>query len=95
MRILGKLIAFFIFFIILIYSFVYSGIYNVAAIKADPKPFIWLFNNTKENSVRFCSKGIKVPNLDDESLILSGFEHYDQMCVSCPMLLNPLFRLKF
>lgn len=77
------LVVFLVLIIILFSGFMYSGVYNVAATKTESKPIKWLLNTTKENSVRFHSKGITVPNLDDESLFETGFHHFDQMCVSC------------
>ena len=63
--------------------FINSGVYDVAATKPDTEIVKWVLETTKEKSVRSRSKDITVPNLDSESLIETGFHHYDQMCVGC------------
>ena len=63
--------------------FINSGLYNVAATKPDMEIVKWVLETTKEKSVRSRAKDITVPNLDDESLTMTGFHHYDQMCVGC------------
>jgi mono/diheme cytochrome c family protein len=63
--------------------FINSGLYNVAATKPDMEIVKWVLETTKEKSVRSRAKDITVPNLNDESLAMTGFHHYDQMCVGC------------
>lgn len=63
--------------------FINSGLYDVAATKPETGIVKWVLETTKENSVSSRSKNIPVPNLDDESLTMTGFHHYDQMCVGC------------
>jgi len=64
-------------------AFINSGLYDVAAIKHDAKIVKWVLQTTKDKSARSRSKNITAPSLDDESLIRTGFHHYDQMCVGC------------
>lgn len=63
--------------------FIYSGWYNVSGMNQDTGISKWLLNTTKENSIEFRSVDIKVPNLNDSSLIEMGFSHYKEMCESC------------
>ncbi len=63
--------------------FIYSGIYNVSAIKPETGISKWILSTTMDNSVRHHLKDIKVPNLSDSSRIKEGFEHYKEMCESC------------
>jgi mono/diheme cytochrome c family protein len=36
-----------------------------------------------DHSVRAHASGIEVPNLDDSSLVAVGFDHYNEMCITC------------
>lgn len=65
------------------FVFINSGVFDVAATKPESGLVKWVLETTKEKSVRSRAKNLTVPNLDDESLIRTGFHHYDQMCVSC------------
>ena len=62
---------------------IYTGWYNVSGMNQDTGISKWLLNTTKENSIEFRSVDIKVPNLNDSSLIEMGFSHYKEMCESC------------
>jgi len=63
--------------------FINSGVFDVAATKPDSELVKWVLETTKEKSVRSRARDITVPNLDDESLTMTGFNNYDQMCVGC------------
>jgi mono/diheme cytochrome c family protein len=63
--------------------FIYSGIYNVSAIRPETGITKWILETTSDNSVEHHSKGIKVPDLDDSSMIKEGFARYKEMCESC------------
>ncbi len=63
--------------------FIYSGIYNVSAIKPETGISKWVLETTSDNSVEHHSKGIKVPDLNNPSMIKEGFAHYKEMCESC------------
>ena len=77
--IISTLIGLFILALI----FVYTGWYNVSGMNQDTGIKKWFLNTTKENSIEFRTGGIKVPNLNDSSLINLGFSHYKEMCESC------------
>ena len=80
------IITFLVFVIVLIVGgliFINSGLYDVAATKPETEIVKWVLETTKEKSVRSRSKDITVPNLEEESLTVMGFHHYDQMCVGC------------
>ncbi len=64
-------------------AFVYSGIYSVAATYPDSAPAEWLFGNTMDHSVARHARGIKVPALDDPSMIRKGANLYQQTCMFC------------
>lgn len=63
--------------------FINSGVFDVAATKPESGMVKWLLETTKEKSVSSRAKNLTAPNLDDETLLKSGFHHYDQMCVGC------------
>jgi mono/diheme cytochrome c family protein len=61
----------------------YSGILNVSATKPEGKITDWFLNTTKDHSIHSRAERIAVPSLDDSSLVATGFEHYNEMCVTC------------
>jgi mono/diheme cytochrome c family protein len=63
--------------------FIYSGWYNVSANEQENGIMKWVLNTTKDRSIEFRSKDITVPDLNDSSMLKEGFEHYNDMCVSC------------
>jgi mono/diheme cytochrome c family protein len=63
--------------------FMYSGIYNVAAINPPGNLESWFFSTVMDNSVEHHSAGIKAPALDGAATIDSGFQHYSRMCAGC------------
>jgi mono/diheme cytochrome c family protein len=69
--------------LIIVIIFVNTGWYNISAMNVENGIFKWIFTTTKENSIDFRTGDIKVPNLNDSSLIEMGFAHYKEMCESC------------
>jgi len=63
--------------------FIYTGWFNVSAMNQDTGITKWVLNNIRENSIDSRVKDIKVPNLEDSSLIKIGFSHYKEMCQGC------------
>jgi len=63
--------------------FVYTGLYNVSAMNEESGIMKWILTKTRENSIESRSKDISIPNLNDSLMINEGFEHYNEMCVSC------------
>jgi mono/diheme cytochrome c family protein len=61
----------------------YSGIPDVSAAKPEGKITDWFLNTTKDHSIHSRAKKIAVPSLNDSSLVATGFEHYNEMCVTC------------
>lgn len=65
-------------------TFLYSGIYNVAATDEHTRPVTWLFRTALVNSVERHADGIVSPdNLDDPEFAAQAFGHYDGACVTC------------
>ena len=63
--------------------FIYSGWNNVSAINDENGIMKWVLNTTKENSIESRIEDISVPDLNDSNMLKEGFEHYNEMCVSC------------
>jgi mono/diheme cytochrome c family protein len=43
----------------------------------------WVLTTTKNNSIDSRLNEISVPDLNDLAMLKEGFEHYNEMCVSC------------
>jgi len=63
--------------------FIYSGWYNVSTNEQENGILKWVLNTTKDRSIESRLEDITVPNLNDPSMLKEGFEHYNEMCVSC------------
>jgi mono/diheme cytochrome c family protein len=61
----------------------FLGLYNISAANKEGMMQNWMLSTTMESSVRKHSKGINIPPLGDSSQIATGFEHFQEMCVSC------------
>jgi mono/diheme cytochrome c family protein len=61
----------------------YSGIPDVSAAKPEGKITDWFLNTTKDHSIHSRAEKIAVPSLSDSALVATGFEHYNEMCVTC------------
>lgn len=64
-------------------AFVYSGLYDMGADAPHTKPVFAVMQALRERSIEVHSKDIKVPNLNDEQLILKGAGQYAAMCTEC------------
>jgi mono/diheme cytochrome c family protein len=63
--------------------FIYSGAYDIAQTTPHNKLTLWVINTTTEHSIEHRVKGLTVPNLNDTSIIIEGFVHYNRMCKGC------------
>lgn len=61
----------------------YSGIPDVSAAKPEGEIISWILNTTRDHSISTRAENIAAPALDDPALAKKGFNHYDEMCVSC------------
>lgn len=64
-------------------SVMYSGVVDVSADKPHGVFVYWVLEKTRENSIASASKDIKVPDLSDAELLLSGGTDYEFMCAGC------------
>ncbi len=63
--------------------FIYSGIYNVSQLAPHNSLVRWMINKTKDRSIDSRIDDIKLPALSDNTMIVAGFKHYNEMCVKC------------
>lgn len=64
-------------------GFVYSGLYNVAAIKPHLPLVWWALHTTMENSVEHHASSITAPPLGDEGLVMRGIGQFHIVCAPC------------
>jgi mono/diheme cytochrome c family protein len=62
---------------------IYSGVYNVSAIRPDGRLARWFFSRMSDRSVEAHAADVKVPSLDDPAMAVLGAGHYAAMCASC------------
>lgn len=64
-------------------AFVYSGIYNIGADDPHSRPVFSLMQTLRARSISAHARSIRVPDLEDASLILKGAGQYAAMCTQC------------
>ncbi len=79
----ATLVAELIVFVIIVGSGLSGALYNVSTLSSDPGFLRWIFSTTSDNSVKYHANGIEVRSLTDSSMIAEGFDHYNDMCVTC------------
>ncbi len=62
---------------------VWGGIYNVAATEQHTQPVYSVLETAMRQSVRLRARGIEVPPLDDERMVLRGAACFRDKCVQC------------
>jgi len=83
MRIAATIIVVLIVLAALPLLVMYSGIYEVSMLNHDNALLNWMLDTGMTRSVQHHAKGIKAPDLSDQAKARVGFEHYNEMCVSC------------
>ena len=83
MKILLSVVITLIVLFVIFLVFIYSGWYNVSAMKKEGGIMKWVLVTTREHSIDSRSEDIPVPDLNDSSKIKEGFAHYNQMCAGC------------
>ena len=83
MKIIITVIATIVALIILGLATVLSGVSNVSAENQDRGLVKWVLSTASDRSVERHSRGIEVPALGDSAQVAMGFEHYQEMCVTC------------
>jgi mono/diheme cytochrome c family protein/cytochrome c2 len=65
------------------FLFMRLGIYNIAATEQHTRPVYWLLEHGMKYSVRRRSGAIKVPPLENASMVRQGYALYRQNCEKC------------
>lgn len=63
--------------------YIYSGAYNISQVRSHSAVGRWIRETTKQHSIRKRIRNIKVPPMNDTTMLTVGFMHYNEMCVSC------------
>lgn len=64
--------------------FIFSGSYNISQLSHHNKLTLAIIKTTTHHSVEKRLKGIVVPdNLKDSAMLITGFQHYNEMCAMC------------
>ena len=64
-------------------GFAHSGLYDASATSTHSGLVNWFLVTTSRASIERRAKGIEVPDLDDEALVLAGINDFDSMCAGC------------
>ncbi|MEO9022549.1 MAG: cytochrome c [Ginsengibacter sp.] len=62
--------------------YIYSGTYNIRQVPHNSFTK-WIITTTKDRSISKRIKDIKVPAMADSSMLVEGFQHYNEMCSTC------------
>jgi mono/diheme cytochrome c family protein len=82
-KIILTVVAVILIEIIVVIIGAYSGIPDVSATNPEGGIVDWFLFTTSDHSISSRAKSIAVPSLNDSSLVATGFEHYNEMCVTC------------
>jgi mono/diheme cytochrome c family protein len=64
--------------------YMYSGLYNVSQLSSHKGITEWAAKTTMKRSVKKRSADIELPSeMYDSSNLITGFSHYNEMCVGC------------
>ena len=62
---------------------VYFGFADVSAASSEGSIGRWFLGTVRDRSIHSRALDIVVPSLDDSILVMKGFDHYNEMCVTC------------
>ena len=83
MNLVRSLVFLFVLSLIGIATYIYLGVYNVAA-DAPHSAFVYnVLELTRQRSIAARAVELKVPLLEDPALIADGAGHYREMCTGC------------
>jgi mono/diheme cytochrome c family protein len=63
--------------------YIYSGTYDVSQLAPHNSITQWAINTTKHHSIDSHDANIKVPLMNDTTMLHEGFSHYNEMCANC------------
>lgn len=65
------------------FAYMYSGLYNIAALEPHLPPVRWALETGRTRSVQFHSRNLVAPPLRDEAMVREGFVLYRENCEPC------------
>jgi mono/diheme cytochrome c family protein len=66
------------------FTFIYAGVYDVAATSPHWPVTYWMMETVRTNSIKARAAGITPPqDLSDQTKVVGGTEHYAAHCASC------------
>lgn len=83
MRTIILILILMIFLTAAVFFFVISGWYNISANSEHNELTMKLIETTKDRSIHHHARDIVQPDLQDSSMLLTGFIHYDSLCLPC------------
>ena len=83
MKIAAAVGLFFAFVAVAAVTFIYSGVYDIAATTLHADFTHRVIRTVMEQSVKRQARDIKVPELDDPEKVHAGFKNFHAMCVTC------------
>src|ERR1035437_8952958 len=66
-----------------LWLYMLSGSYDISQLTPHNAITKWMISTTKHHSIDKGMKEIKVPDLSNPEITISGFKMYDKMCVEC------------
>lgn len=63
--------------------YIYSGSYNISQLTPHNTITKWIIQTTTDKSINKRLKDLHAPSMTDTNMIIDGFKHYNEMCVSC------------
>lgn len=83
MKIIGILVSIAVVGILALTGYAHSGMYDVSASSHHSGITQWFLSTMSHASIEKRSRGIAVPDLDDDELVLAGVNDFNSMCTSC------------
>jgi mono/diheme cytochrome c family protein len=66
-----------------LWLYMLSGTYDISQLTPHNSITKWMINTTKHHSIDKGMKEIKVPDLSNPDITISGFKMYNKLCVEC------------
>ena len=82
-KILASVVLTLIVLILGFVAYIYSGSYDISQLTPHNALTKWAIRTTTHHSIEARIKDIQVPALNDSSMIIEGFGHFQEMCVTC------------
>jgi mono/diheme cytochrome c family protein len=64
-------------------AYMFFGLYDISASRKEAAVQRWILSSIMVSSIKHYAKESSMPDLEDSSLIATGFEHFKEMCITC------------